>query len=301
MRMLPVGGGGKRSCRNTGRRRCSPRVFGQRLHAARKPIPLLGPTACVVRSAGGIRGRDVARIFSVAILGGLRRSQRHRACFDGKVELLKEILAHLIPEERPQPILGARNFRFLQLLYVELDKLLYDPRDGCEADELRRPCGCGIRAAVKEATEKPILRSRSVEKPRSTMAEIPASSTETGTATAQRITNEFSAMKEVDEEEGMVMLLFIRTNNGEARVTGTRIRLREDGLNVGVLDRPIRQTDPEREALHDARSRSIDPIAQDSPFKVGGDVDIGPPSENENPAGFPASFSGKTRENLLGF
>ena len=133
------------------------------------------------------------------------------------------------------------------------------------------------------------------------MAEIPASSTETGTATAQRITNEFSAMKEVDEEEGMVMLLFIRTNNGEARVTGTRIRLREDGLNVGVLDRPIRQTDPEREALRDARSRSIDPIVQDSPFKVGGDVDIGPPSENENPAGFPASFSGKTRENLLGF
>lgn len=77
--MLPVGGGGKRSCRNTGRRRCSPRVFGQRLHAARKPIPLLGPTACVVRSAGGIRGRDVARIFSERTPEGLRRSQRGRA------------------------------------------------------------------------------------------------------------------------------------------------------------------------------------------------------------------------------
>lgn len=79
MRMLPVGGGGKRSCRNTGRRRCSPRVFGQRLHAARKPIPLLGPTACAVRSAGGIRGRDVARIFSERTPEGLRRSQRGRA------------------------------------------------------------------------------------------------------------------------------------------------------------------------------------------------------------------------------
>ncbi|BBF23217.1 hypothetical protein SUTMEG_11080 [Sutterella megalosphaeroides] len=86
------------------------------------------------------------------------------------------------------------------------------------------------------------------------MAEIPASPTAMGTSTGQRITDGFAAMNEFDEEEGMMISLLVHTNNGEARATGTRIDLHEDGLKLGVLDQPIRQTDREREEPHDASS-----------------------------------------------
>ncbi|WP_232008792.1 hypothetical protein [Sutterella megalosphaeroides] len=61
-------------------------------------------------------------------------------------------------------------------------------------------------------------------------------------------------MNKIDEEERMVMRLLVRSNKGNARLTGTRIDLHEDGLKLGVLDQPIRQTDREREESHDASS-----------------------------------------------
>ena len=61
-------------------------------------------------------------------------------------------------------------------------------------------------------------------------------------------------MNEFDEEEGMMISLLVRTNNGKARVTGTRIDLHEDGLNGRIFEKPIHQTDREREESHDASS-----------------------------------------------
>ena len=64
-------------------------------------------------------------------------------------------------------------------------------------------------------------------------------------------------MNEIDEEERMVMRLLVRSNKGNARLTGTRIDLHEDGLKLGVFDQPIRQTDREREESHDASAARL--------------------------------------------
>ena len=89
------------------------------------------------------------------------------------------------------------------------------------------------------------------------MAEIPASPTATVSASRQRITDGFAAMNEVNEEEAVMMPFLVRTNNGEARATGTRIDLHEDGLNGGIFEKPIHQADREREALHDASAARL--------------------------------------------
>ena len=64
-------------------------------------------------------------------------------------------------------------------------------------------------------------------------------------------------MNEIDEEERMVMRLLVRSNKGNARLTRTRIDLHEDGLKLGVLDQPIRQTNREREEFHDASAARL--------------------------------------------
>ncbi len=64
-------------------------------------------------------------------------------------------------------------------------------------------------------------------------------------------------MNEVDEEEAVMMPFLVRTNNNEARVTGTRIDLHEDGLNGGIFEKPIRQTNREREEFHDASAARL--------------------------------------------
>ena len=144
---------------------------------------------------------------------------------------------------KPRIPVSVQDFRVLQLLCVELD-------------ELRHPCGCCIHA-VSKRRRQPTLRLCSVEKPRGTMTEISTSPMAMGTSTGQRITDVLSAMNEFDEEEGMMMSLLVHTNNGEARATGTRIDLHEDGLKLGVLDQPIRQTNREREEFHDASSARL--------------------------------------------
>ena len=89
------------------------------------------------------------------------------------------------------------------------------------------------------------------------MTEISTSPTAMGTSTSQRITDVLSAMNEIDEEERMVMSLLVRSNKGNARLTGARIQLHEDGLKLGVLDQPIRQTDREREESHDSSAARL--------------------------------------------
>ena len=64
-------------------------------------------------------------------------------------------------------------------------------------------------------------------------------------------------MNNIDEEEAVMMPLFVRTNNNEARVTGTRIDLHENGLNGGIFEKPIHQADREREESHDASAARL--------------------------------------------
>ena len=64
-------------------------------------------------------------------------------------------------------------------------------------------------------------------------------------------------MNEIDEEERMVMSLLVRSNKGNARLTGTRIDLHEDGLNGRIFEKPIHQADREREESHDASSARL--------------------------------------------